>query len=636
MDKHDTIKSSFDRFIQMDNSACSITGSNNILEIFETAVENNPLQTALIYETDQLTYSKLNDLSNQMARYIQDCHKKSYGKQLTPGTVIALCISRNFEMIIAILGVLKAGAAYTIINPELPPEGILFVTENSNSKLLIEFNSNISKNKLSILARTKNINLLQPTQLMLARYNKAKLTIKISTTDLAYIMYTSGTTGAQKGVRVSHKSLAFFCCSYAKTMNLRPGIVVDYILSPVFTGSIPCYFPTILFGATLLIQPLEIILSPKQYVSSLIKHRATILKYTPTIFNLLLPYLYKNTTNGIKIVLSGEALLFSQIKQCMETMPWEIYNQYGFTECVAGFCIYKITLREIASDYVPVGKPYSGRKMLILDEQFRVVAKHGSGELFAGGNGLADGYQNLDDETAQKFITLKKERYYRTGDIVKINKFGNLEIIQRKDDQIKINGIRIELAAIENKILEITGVKSCVVTLMDINNTNNKELVAYFSCSVKNSITDKIIKAHLQKYLPPYMIPQFFILVNQFPYTENGKIDKKKLFLNNPIKLANEPLSLIRSKCQKEILQIWTDVLKIPAIHIGKNSDFFTHGGNSLKAYQILIRLNEKFLTGFTTQDMLTCRTIAAQENFIQKRKKHKNVIKLTNINEEF
>lgn len=614
----------------------SATVNNNVLTIFRNTVKANALQTALLFGINKITYTKLDILSNQMARYIQDHYQKIYQEKLPIGTVIALCVSRNFEMIIAILGVLKSGAAYTIINPELPPDGILFVTKNSDSKLFIEFNSNIPKTKLAILAKDKDINLLQTTQLTLTQYSTAKLPIKSTATDLAYIMYTSGTTGLQKGVRISHGALAFFCCSYAKKMTIKPGIVVDYILSPVFTGSIPCYFPTILFGATLLIQPPEIILNPEQYIASLMTNNAKILKYTPTIFSFLLPYLSKNTTNGIKIVLSGELLLLSQIKPCLETMPWEIYNQYGFTECVAGCCTYKIDLAEIDSDYIPVGKPYSGRKILLLDEQFHLVPDHSYGELFVGGNGLADGYQNLPDETTAKFITLKKERYYRTGDIARINKFGNIEILQRKDNQIKINGVRIEPAAIENKILEIAGVNHCVVTLINVDSSSNQELAAYYSCHSKKLVTDKTIARHLQKYLASYMMPQFFILVKHFPYTENGKIDKNKLVLDHPIQFDNRQLNLASSKCQKEILQIWIEILKIPPSNIGISSDFFKHGGNSLKAYQVLIRLNEKYSASFTTQDMLRYRTIASQENFILNTTKRQKLVDLTDIDEEF
>lgn len=595
-----------------------------VVELFQRAVKQFPDDIAIIYGDRKISYLELDILSSQLAVFIKQQYNLILNHEITPGTTIAICISRNVEMMIVILGVLKAGAAYVVINPELPVEGIKYIVDNSDSKVILEYNAVIDKQKLANLSTNHEIPVIIATEDHLPKQKYLVEHLKLNPSDLAYIMYTSGTTGAPKGVRVAHHSLAFFCQVYAEKMEINRGVVVDYLLSPVFTGSIPCYFPPLLTGGTLLIQPMDVLLNPQVYAESIKQSNAMVLKYTPTIFNFLFPYLSTALdSKNLKIVLSGETLLASQIKQYLVHKNWVFYNQYGFTECVAGFCSYKIEQTEINSDYVPVGIPYQGREKRIVDEKLNLVSDGDVGELLVGGLGLAEGYQKLPEETKRKFILLDKKRYYRTGDLARVNTFGNIEILKRNDNQIKVNGIRIETAEIENKILECHGIKNCLVALSKVVGSQNKELIAYYNCNVVGEVNRESIIIHLSKYLASYMIPQFYIEVPNFPYNENGKVDRNKLLSEYKASITQILHESIQNEMQQYLQQIWQGVLLVDINYIGKNSDFFQLGGNSLKAYQVLIRLNDKYRLNFTVQDVFNYRTIEQQESFILEHTKH-------------
>lgn len=613
---------------------------STVIDLFESIVADYPENIALIYENTKITYKELNNLSNKMAVLIQNRYQMiiNDNQKNMSGITVAICISRNIEMMITILGVLKTGAAYVIINPDLPSQGIRNVLDNSDSSILVECNSTIDPNKLKELEAEKKYKIIRDSMsFLLDEHKEIMLHIeKLKPADLAYIVYTSGTTGVPKGVRMTHESLAFFCTSYANKMAISPGTIVDYVLSPVFTGSIPCFFPPLIAGGTLLIQPANILLNPHQYALEIQKHSADILKFTPAIFNLLSPYLSILSTKHLKIVLAGESLLTNQIKPYLVNDNWEIYNQYGFAECVAGFCSYKINPSELNSESVPVGVPYPGREKLLMDENLNPVCDGEVGELLVGGLGLAEGYQKLSEETQRKFINISGQRYYRTGDLARINLQGNIEILQRNDNQIKINGIRIEISEIENKVLELSGIKSGLVVLIKADGFNDEVLVVYFSCLNKGLVRGDQIKNHLEIYLAPYMIPQFYIEVVEFPVNENGKIDRRKLLSEYPMLITKNPHLSVRGDLQLKLQTIWSEVLATSLENIGSTSDFFLLGGNSLKAYQVLIRMNEIYHANFSVKNIFTCRTIEAQEEFILKNSEFSEQIHMQYINEEF
>ncbi|API86806.1 non-ribosomal peptide synthetase [Francisella uliginis] len=559
--------------------------------------KKTPNKIAIIFKEKKVTYYELNKQVNSIANYLNSKYKDI--------KAIGLYMDRSYEMLLGVLVSLRLNIPYVMLNYMAPESRNREIIEASKINFVLTYDNFIaSANK--IIKNTINISTLE------IDYNTKDIFVNPIYGATAYIMFTSGTTGVPKGVKVSREALNFFITEYSKKIQLSCDDKVDYALSAVFTGSIPCYLPPLYKGGTLVIQPEGILSNPKLYVESIIAQNINYLKFTPTIFEIVLPYLINYKNHKLNIILSGEKLLRSKIKDFIGDVNWNVYNQYGFTECVAGLTSHLLNKEDADSSiskYVPVGKCFPGRKILLLNDKDQEIKNcNVVGKLYAGGAGLADGYINEDSNSS--FMVIAGERFYNTGDLAMFDYNNNINIIGRSDSQVKVNGVRIELSEIESAIIEHQNISNAYVMF----NEEQGKIFAYFISNKEKNIKEKEIFNYLKNKLPHYMIPSVIIALENFPQTDNGKVDWRKL----PLKKTSSDNSIdIENLTEKEhiILELWEEVLKEKIYSI--DEDFFESGGTSLQAYQILIKLNCNFGLNLSIDYIFKNRTIRAQALYL-------------------
>ena len=561
-----------------------------IHQLFEEQVVKTPDNIALIFEGDKLTYQELNEQSNQLARYIRDKYKSISSNELQSDTLIALYLDRGLEMIISILAVFKAGAAYVPISPEFPQERIDYILKDTQTQILISqthLTDKLESNIGIIYADQKYLDCLA-----------TDLRIQIDSRSLAYIIYTSGTTGNPKGVMIEHHSLTSFITlfkhkiTYSKLTHIHMLSLTNYVFD--------------IFGleyALPLIHGGYIVLSSISNINEIELKQVNIIQQTPNVLVEICEKYGKCLID--KVALVGGEKGSSKIINKLLTSFKDTYNVYGPAETVIWSSIHLFTA---ASEYSCIGKALYNEKLYILDKNLKPSPLGIVGELYIGGNGLARGYLNLPELTQEKFVNnpfITKEdkqqgyiRMYKTGDLCKWLNNGEIEYIGRSDFQVKLRGFRIELGEIENAISSVDGIKqSCVLV-------KNELLIAYYVSD--KEVNETTIKNRLANKLPNYMLPHFYMKLEFFPLTINGKLDRKALPERNSLSrkyVAPQNLTQIR------ICKIWQELLKIDNINI--DDDFFDLGGNSLLAINASYEMSKTLNKSVNVADIFSSRTIS-------------------------
>lgn len=564
--------------------------NQSLINFFESQVEKTPDNIAVVFIDQQLTYRELNQKANQLARLIE--------KQFTESTsVIGILMDRYIDLPTAILAVLKTGKAYLPLDPLYPEERLKYMIEDTGTTLVL-----VSNNYFDFV-NSLNIRSINLDELPIVTESEENLNHSISSEDLAYIMYTSGTTGKPNGVEIPHRGI------------IRLVIGTDYFpfgpshnflqLAPVsFDASTFEIWGALLHGSKLVIYPERV--PSFLFLKNLIKeNNISCLWLTASLFNLIIEE-DPGIISGVPYVLTGgEALSVKYITMAQKFLPsTQFINGYGPTESTTFTCCYHIPpIQDKQLNSIPIGKPIANTEVYILNEKLEPVIKGSHGQLFIGGKGLAKGYHNRPNLTAEKFIKNPFDPYsqtllYKTGDLCRENEDGNIEFIGRVDNQIKIRGFRIELGEIENNILQNESINECVVVAKKI--PENTVLIAYivikkqgFDSDSKESIKAKL-ENFLTKKLPEYMIPEYFVEMDNFPLTANGKIDRAKLpeITYIPEKVEIESTETL-SSAELTIRQIWEETLQRKNIRL--NDNFFEIGGHSLLAAKIIYQVNKIF-----------------------------------------
>ncbi|MDE5600728.1 MAG: amino acid adenylation domain-containing protein, partial [Oscillospiraceae bacterium] len=433
---------------------------------------------------------------------------------------IGIITTHSIETVIAILGVLKAGGAYVPIDLNYPNERIEYIIEDSTINILL---TNVSVDFLDF--KGEIINLLDGDF-----YNEPTSSVgrKSCPNNLAYIIYTSGSTGNPKAVMVEHKGLSNYIY-WAKTKYVKDENDVFALYSSLsFDLTVTSIFTPLISGCEIAIYRDD---DESEYVlyKILREQKATIVKLTPS--HLLLLQGLDNRNSSIRVfIVGGENLKVSVAKNVYDSFSkdLEIYNEYGPTETVVGCMIYKFDPIKDKTGSVPIGVPINNTQIYVLNNDLQPMPLGYTGEMYIGGIGVARGYANRLELTNERFIDnpfVPGTKMYKTGDLAKFLKFDEIEYIGRADSQVKINGFRIELGEIEKAISGYENIKDVVITVVD--NQNSKALCAYFEENKKVDILD--LKNYLASVLPEYMIPLHFIKMDQFPFTNNGKVNKKLL-----------------------------------------------------------------------------------------------------------
>ncbi|OQP61098.1 hypothetical protein A3860_05100 [Niastella vici] len=551
----------------------SASGDGTILQLFEQQAEMSPHAIAVVAEEGQLTYAELNGRANQLADYL----RKKY--QVTPGDPVAIMLNRNVNLFIALFGVMKSGAAYLPIDPADPQERIAYMLEDSRCKLVVDDQLLENLEKESETYTREN---LQPV-------NKPG--------DLAYVIYTSGSTGRPKGVMIEHRALLDYHkgilaetnIRHCKTFGLFSTIAADLGNTVIYTS--------LLLGGTLVLFPVTGIME----AAGGIYQTVDCIKIVPSHWKAL--QTKKNAFLPKKCLLfGGERLTWDVINAIPgDRRELQVFNHYGPTETTIGKLIHHVQVTD-SSRTVPLGKPFGNNWVYLLDQHRHLVPRGLVGEICIGGEGVARGYLHQQQLTSERFVPdpfRENERIYLTGDLGRWLPDGTLEFIGRKDTQLKINGYRIEPGEIEHILIQQPGVGAALVAARE-NKEGHLMLVAYVKHNEGEGLCPHPDVPKLQeavsRLLPAYMCPAFFVILNEFPLTANGKIDRHALPApdetddRNGI-IADTPASEI----ERKLVNIWSEVLQTGMENIGINSDFFQLGGHSLRAIKVMVRIHDTF-----------------------------------------
>ena len=551
-----------------------------IVQLFEEQVSLYPNNTAIVYKAESLTYKQLDLKTNQLGYSLREM---GVGRN-APFGILA---EKSLDMIVGILGILKAGGCYVPIDPEYPDHRIRFIIKDSGCKVLLTQDKYMN---VAVEGVTK-INLNSPDSYHKDKSNAERIN---NSSDLAYIMYTSGTTGIPKGSMIRQKSVVRLVRN-TNYLNLTPDDRILLTGALVFDATTFEIWGALLNGGTLYIVERETILDPKALGEELVKNDITTLWLTSALFTQIAE-IRTDIFGKLKYLLSGGDVLSAfHINKVRKDNPnLKVINGYGPTENTTFSTTYLI---EKDFDHnIPIGKPISNSTAYIFDKNMNYQPIGVIGELYLGGDGLSMGYINSDDLNKKSFVDNPYnpgERLYKTGDYAKWLPDGNIEFHGRADNQLKVRGFRVELEEIESVISEIGGVIETVVKLIKIDEGDIR-LIAFLNISDTFSTDIKELNKQIKEKLPNYMIPSAYKYMKGFPTTINGKIDRDALVYDfKEMELKNSEENKTLTSTEAIIFNIWTEVLKTRNISVTDN--FFEIGGNSLLAITVFSKIEAAF-----------------------------------------
>lgn len=581
--------------------------SQCIHQLFEEQVKKTPNAVAVVYENQQLTYQQLNQKANQLAHSLQCLG-------VTPDSLVAICLERSLDMAVAILGTLKAGGACVPIDTKYPEERINFILADSGTKVVLTQNSCASMLSQNF---SHHLLILEDKWDDITQESDQNITIEVNNDHLAYLIYTSGSTGVPKGVAVPHRSLTNLVEHHRDQMLTGGGVLQFASFS--FDVSYHEIVAAWCFGGTLYIASEDTRLDLDKLVNLLANNPIEKVILPVTLWQQIAelygakPDLFKNLKEAIT---AGEQLqitqpmveMFKSLKNCT------LYNFYGPSEADL-VTAYRFSHQpEEWPLYPPIGKPAVNVKVYLLDSNFQPVPLGSIGELYVSGAGLARGYFNRPELTTEKFIPNPFDqdsysRLYKTGDLARYLSDGNIEFLGRIDDRVKIRGYSVELGELEAVLNKHPFLSQAVVKVYG-ESAREKYLCAYFVPLQSQTITIEQLRHFLQEQLPEYMIPSAFVPMESFPLTSNGKVDRRKLPKPTTSRPELSQIYVAPSTPTEEILTaIWQDILGLTKI--GVNDNFFTVGGHSLFATQVIAMTRKAFNLELPIRSLFQSPTIA-------------------------
>jgi amino acid adenylation domain-containing protein len=610
-----------------------------IHQLFEEQVTKTPNNPAVIFEGTTLTYTELNSRANRMAAWLrQECG-------IGPDDLVVLCLDRSELMAEAVLGVLKAGAAYVPVDPGYPEDRVHFVLEDTNTAVVLTQSLHAGKIPANTGNHLRKVCLDDSSfREMLEGFSETNPAPIATSLNLAYVIYTSGTTGKPKGAMLQHQGVVN---RIVWMNNEYPLKETDRILQKtpyVFDVSVWELFWAHWYGAAIVYARPDG-QKDNAYLAGLIqKEKITVIHFVPSMLGVFEeaienePELRKQAGGLRYLFCSGEALPLAMVRKAHELLPkTEIHNLYGPTEASVDVLYYNCNDRDIAS--VPIGKPVANTTMYILDEFLRPLPIGGIGELYIGGDGVARGYLNRKELTLDRFIAnpfqseqekrhLRNGRLYKTGDLVRYLPDGNIEYLGRNDFQVKIRGFRIELGEIEARIAEYPGVRHAVV--LPVEKNGSAHLAAYYVADSPISKNDILV--WLAECLPEYMLPAALVHLDKLPQTINGKLDRRAL--PQPDFSTSETYRAPGNLVQKQLCEMYAGVLDTEVSKIGIDADFFMMGGSSLLALRLLSMVNRHFDARLSIADIFVAKTVNELAAKLRDIDVHRSaVVKLNNTN---
>ncbi|HSE18766.1 MAG TPA: amino acid adenylation domain-containing protein [Pyrinomonadaceae bacterium] len=563
--------------------------------LFEAQVERAPNAIAVTHEDEHLSYAQLNKHANQIAHYLQ-------ANGIGPDDRVAVCLERSPQMIAALLGVLKAGAAYIPLDPNHPLERIRYILADSKASLLIT-----QQHLRASLISDARVLCLDSDGEAIATQPGANPCSASSGKNLAYIIYTSGSTGQPKGVMIQHESLADYVKSATEIYEITSLDRVLQFCSINFDAHVEEIFCCLLEGGAVVLRTDEMLLSADEFLATCDRQGVTLISLPTAYWHALTAEASAREWDRIKtlrlVAIGGESALPARVDSFVagQGQHVRLMNTYGPTETTViatmGEIVPGTTFAEIG-----IGKPVANTEVYVLDENLLPVPEGVAGELHIGGNGVARGYLDRPDLTAEHFIPNpfsvdEGQLLYRTGDKVRYLPNGNLQFLNRVDDQVKIRGNRIEIGEIEARLRQHERVRDAVVVAARDERQGDRRLVAYIVAGDEtggDAALFQSLRVFLLERLPDYMIPAAWVRLDELPLTPNGKLDRNALpDPGEPTSYAGENFVAPRTMLEEVLASIWRRVLNLE--RISRESNFFMLGGHSLLATQIVSRIRESF-----------------------------------------
>ena len=575
-----------------------------IHQLFEAQVERTPDSIAVVFENQQLTYAELNAQANKVAHYLQELGVK-------PEVLVGVCLTRSLSMLVGCLSILKAGGAYVPLDPSLPTARLAFVINDTQMPVLLAQEHLTTR----IAAEGTTIVCLDTDWETIAQHGTQNPTNSVTPENLAYVIYTSGSTGKPKGTLIPHRGMVNYLswCTQAYAVEQGEGAPVHSSIA--FDMTITGLFSPLLVGRTVKLLPETV--GVESLVGSLRQGcNYSLVKLTPAQLTLLGQQFSAQGAVGCTraFIIGGENLLAEHIAFWQTAAPDTVLiNEYGPTETVVGCCVYQVPTGQHHSGIIPIGRPIANTQLYVLDRYLQPVPVGVPGELYIGGAGLARGYLNRPDLTAQTFIPdpfsdQPGARLYKTGDLACHRPDGNLELIGRIDNQVKLRGFRVELGEVEAVVSEHPAVREVVVLARE-DRPGDRRLVAYVVPDPGQVLTTSELKTFLKTKLPEYMVPVAFIMLDALPLTLHGKVDRRLL----PALLSNRPeldvaYAMPKTHLEQTIAAIWRGALHLEKV--GVHDNFFDLGGHSLLMLQVHCQLQEQLKRTITVIELFEHPTI--------------------------
>jgi amino acid adenylation domain-containing protein len=568
-----------------------------IHQLFEAQAERTPEAVAVVFEDQQLTYRELNAQANQLAHYLR---KRGVGPEVSVG----IYVERSVEMVVALLGTLKASGAYVPLDLAYPKERLAFMLADTQTQVLLT-----QKKLLGRLAEIQDpkskignrvVVCLDSDWEIISRESTDNLASSVKADNLAYVIYTSGSTGKPKGAMIEHKSLVNYLCWVNESLLRHTVQTLPVVTRLTFDASLKQLFAPLLRGGEVWLLSDDIVTQPAALLQALGMRNKVGLNCVPSLWKTVLDAI--DSTQAITptdsltcLFFGGEQFSKELVNRSFALLPHlEIWNLYGLTETTANASVARI----VSQDHVTIGRPIANTQIYLLDRYFNPVPVGVLGELYIGGAGLARGYLKRCELTAEKFVPhpFSDEpgaRLYKTGDLAYYRPDGNIQFLGRLDHQVKVRGFRIELGEIEAVLMEHPAVCETVVVVRE-DEPGEERLVAYVVANQEQVSTAGELRSFLKAKLPGYMVPSTFVQLDALPLTPNGKVDRRTLPTPDQAKPELEKaFEALRTPVEEALAGIWAEVLRVE--QVGVHDNFFDLGGHSLLATQILSRVRDAF-----------------------------------------
>ena len=562
-------------------------------QLFEAQVAHAPDAIALIYQSDALSYGELNARANRLAHHL-------IGLGVKPDDRVAICVERSVAMVVGILAILKAGGAYVPLDTTYPSDRLAYVLGDAAPALVLaDAAGRAALGDVALAARV----VVDPNDLP-ATSERNPVVSTVTSRHLAYVIYTSGSTGTPKGVMVEHRGVVNFLASMQQTLDFGSNDRLLATTSISFDiAGLELYLP-LSYGALVVLASRSDTTDPHALHELIATHHISVLQATPAAWRALL-----DSRDAVRLNLlalcGGEAMppaLAAQLRKAVN----KVWNLYGPTEATIWSTAALVDHNYTDTAAVSIGRPIANTQIYVLDAHGRPVPTGAMGELYIGGAGLARGYWNRDELTAERFVANPFEtdvdaRMYKTGDLARYLPDGRLEYLGRNDHQVKIRGFRIELGEIEARLTQHADVREAVVLARE-DSPGDKRLVAYITANEGTTVATDALRTHLRAVLPEYMVPAAYVSMDALPLTPNGKLDRKALPAPGGDAFTLRGYEAPADDVESALAQIWADLLRQP--RIGRRDNFFELGGHSLLAVTLLSRLRQRMQVDVSLKEL--------------------------------